>query len=181
MDARAEEAGGEPRLIKRYANRKLYDTRDSRYVTLQQIAEFVRLGEDVKIIDNKTKEDLTNVTLAQIIYEEEKKGEGESRKSSLKTFIQEGREKLVGSLPAPLSKLLREEEGKEEDKEKRASTLDGLKGLADDRIKAVISMAVGRVEHLQGEVKRLQGRIEDLETRLASLVKRGEDEEKDES
>ena len=54
----------EPRLIKRYANRKLYDTRDSRYVTLQQIAELVRDGEDVKIIDNKSKEDLTNVTLA---------------------------------------------------------------------------------------------------------------------
>src|SRR5689334_21368664 len=60
------------RTIKRYANRKLYDTRESRYVTLNQIAEMIRSGEDVQIIDNNSKEDLTSVTLAQIIYEQEK-------------------------------------------------------------------------------------------------------------
>jgi polyhydroxyalkanoate synthesis repressor PhaR len=63
----------EPRTIKRYANRKLYDTQASRYVTLDQIAELVRAGEDVQVIDNTSKEDLTSVTLAQIIFEEEKK------------------------------------------------------------------------------------------------------------
>lgn len=64
---------GEARIIKRYANRKLYDTQHSRYVTLEQISEMIRAGDDVKIIDNKSKEDLTSVTLAQIIFEEEKK------------------------------------------------------------------------------------------------------------
>src|SRR3954468_19963832 len=63
----------ETRIIKRYANRKLYDTQHSRYVTLEQISEMIRAGDDVKIIDNKSKEDLTSVTLAQIIFEEEKK------------------------------------------------------------------------------------------------------------
>src|SRR5262245_21508678 len=63
----------ETRIIKRYANRKLYDTEHSRYVTLDQISEMIRNGDDVKIVDNKTKEDLTTVTLAQIIFEEEKK------------------------------------------------------------------------------------------------------------
>ena len=62
------------RVIKRYANRKLYDTRDSKYVTLDRIAEFVRNGEEVKVIDNRSKADLTKVTLAQIIYEEQKSG-----------------------------------------------------------------------------------------------------------
>lgn len=182
MDARPEETAEEPRLIKRYANRKLYDTRDSRYVTLQQVAAFVRDGQDVRIIDNKTKEDLTNVTLAQIIYEEEKKGEGESRRSSLKTFIQEGRERLVGSLPGPLGKLLREEDAAAEESKpsaKRSPTreaLDGLRGLADERIKAVFTLALGHVEQLQAEVRRLQGRIEELEARLAGLVKRKDDE-----
>src|SRR5437016_9565031 len=61
------------RIIKRYSNRKLYDTVESRYVTLPQIAELVRRGEDVHIVDNTTKEDLTRVTLAQILYEEERK------------------------------------------------------------------------------------------------------------
>ena len=63
----------EARIIKRYANRKLYDTEHSRYVTLEQISEMIRNGDDVKIVDNKSKEDLTSVTLAQIIFEEEKK------------------------------------------------------------------------------------------------------------
>jgi polyhydroxyalkanoate synthesis repressor PhaR len=64
---------GETRVVKRYANRKLYDTQRSRYVTLEQIAEMIRAGEDVKIVDNNSKEDLTAITLAQIIFEEEKK------------------------------------------------------------------------------------------------------------
>jgi polyhydroxyalkanoate synthesis repressor PhaR len=60
------------RTIKRYANRKLYDTRDSRYVTLEHIAAMVRAGDDVRVVDNTTQADLTTATLAQIIFEEEK-------------------------------------------------------------------------------------------------------------
>jgi polyhydroxyalkanoate synthesis repressor PhaR len=65
--------GREPKVIKRYTNRKLYDTVESRYVTLDEIGEMVKAGAEVKIVDNRTKEDLTTVTLAQIIFEEEKK------------------------------------------------------------------------------------------------------------
>src|SRR5512143_4285033 len=63
----------QPKIIKRYTNRKLYDTVESRYVTLDEIAEMIKAGSEVKIIDNRTKDDLTSVTLAQIIFEEEKK------------------------------------------------------------------------------------------------------------
>lgn len=66
-------ASREPKVIKRYTNRKLYDTVESRYVTLDEIAEMVKVGVEVRIVDNKSKEDLTSVTLAQIIFEEEKK------------------------------------------------------------------------------------------------------------
>ena len=66
-------AGREPKVIKRYTNRKLYDTVESRYVTLDEIAQMIKAGAEVQIIDNRTKEDLTSVTLAQIIFEEEKK------------------------------------------------------------------------------------------------------------
>jgi polyhydroxyalkanoate synthesis repressor PhaR len=66
-------AAKEPKVIKRYTNRKLYDTVESRYVTLDEIAEMVKAGIEVKIVDNRTKEDLTSVTLAQIVFEEEKK------------------------------------------------------------------------------------------------------------
>ena len=82
----------EPRVIKRYANRKLYDTEHSRYVTLDQISEMIRHGDDVKIVDNKTKEDLTTVTLAQIIFEEEKKQRSFLPLGAMRNIIQNGSE-----------------------------------------------------------------------------------------
>src|ERR1700751_5439388 len=80
----------ETRIIKRYANRKLYDTDQSRYVTLDQISEMIRNGDDVKIVDNKTKEDLTTVTLAQIIFEEEKKQRSFLPLGAMRNIIQSG-------------------------------------------------------------------------------------------
>lgn len=62
-----------PKIVKRYANRKLYDTERSCYVTLDDIAAMIRAGEEVRVVDNKTGEDLTSVTFAQIIFETEKK------------------------------------------------------------------------------------------------------------
>src|SRR5258708_7757546 len=82
----------ETRIIKRYANRKLYDTEHSRYVTLDQISEMIRNGDDVKIVDNKTKEDLTTVTLAQIIFEEEKKQRSFLPLNAMRNIIQSGGE-----------------------------------------------------------------------------------------
>ena len=97
------------RVIKRYSNRKLYDTKDSRYVTLLQIAEMVRTGEEVQIIDNNTKDDLTEVTLAQIIYEEQKQ-KASSRNvplQTLKELIHQRTEKVLGDLrEGPLGRLI---------------------------------------------------------------------------
>lgn len=97
MDNGAEKEA-QRRVIKRYSNRKLYDTRDSRYVTLLQIAEMVRAGEDVQIIDNTTKEDKTEVTLALAISEELKTKPRAVPLGSLRTLIQEQGEKLLTSL-----------------------------------------------------------------------------------
>lgn len=63
-------------LIKKYANRKLYDTRTSRYITLDGIAQLVRDGHDIKVVDRDNGNDLTQVTLSQIVLEEEKRGPG---------------------------------------------------------------------------------------------------------
>lgn len=60
-------------LIKKYSNRKLYDLTRSRYITLEEIAELIRQGGQVKIVDAETQEDLTNITLVQILLEEEKR------------------------------------------------------------------------------------------------------------
>ena len=61
------------RTIKRYANRKLYDLQESHYVTLDKLAGITRQGEDFQVLDNVTGRDLTTATLAQIIFEEEKR------------------------------------------------------------------------------------------------------------
>ena len=63
-----------PRLIKRYENRKLYDTEASAYVSLSDVAELVRQGETVQVIDQGTGQDLTSQTLTQIILAEGKEG-----------------------------------------------------------------------------------------------------------
>src|SRR5437870_12251730 len=59
-------------IIKRYSNRKLYDTQESRYVTLEEIEEMIRGGKEISVVDAASGEDLTSVTLTQIILENER-------------------------------------------------------------------------------------------------------------
>lgn len=106
----SNDAASQPRIVKRYSNRKLYDTVESRYVTLPQIAVLVRNGEDVRIIDNNTKEDLTSVTLAQILYEEERKQSRALPLSALKDLIHTSGEKLSEFFrEGPVGKMLRKD------------------------------------------------------------------------
>lgn len=106
------------RIVKRYSNRKLYDTRESRYVTLLQIAEMVRAGEEVQIIDNATKDDLTEVTLAQIIYEEQKQHSRSVPLQTLRDLIHQRGEKLMSQLrEGPLGRLLPTDEKSETETE----------------------------------------------------------------
>jgi len=64
------------RLIKRYGggSRKLYDTEESRYVSLDEIAVWIRDGQELQVVDSATGEDVTGQTLAQIIYEDHRRG-----------------------------------------------------------------------------------------------------------
>jgi polyhydroxyalkanoate synthesis repressor PhaR len=71
-------AAPERHLIKKYANRKLYDTRTSRYITLEGIAELVRDGHEIRVVDRNNGHDLTQVTLSQIVLSQEKRGPGDA-------------------------------------------------------------------------------------------------------
>ena len=86
------------RTIKRYSNRKLYDTEDKRYITLEQIAVLVQDGEDLRVIDNQSGEDLTTVTLSQVLLEQEKKKESPLPKCAFFDMIQRYSNTLMGSL-----------------------------------------------------------------------------------
>ncbi len=89
-------------VIKRYANRKLYDTESKRYVTLDDVAEFIRQGDDVRVIDHVTGEDMTSTTLLQVIFEEEKKIGGLLPQVALTRLIRAGGE-AVSSLRSRLA------------------------------------------------------------------------------
>lgn len=71
----AEQGTKEPTIIKKYANRRLYHTGTSSYVTLEDLALMVRQGEDFVVTDAKTGEDITRSVLTQIIFEQENKGQ----------------------------------------------------------------------------------------------------------
>lgn len=81
-------------VIKRYANRKLYDTQAKQYVTLEDISHKIRRREEIQVIDNVTGEDITAITLSQIIFEQEKKAGGYLPRSVLTNLIQVGSERL---------------------------------------------------------------------------------------
>ena len=79
-----------PKIIKRYGNRKLYDTEQSSYVVLNDIAKMIRNNEEVRVIDNETKDDITNSTLTQIIFSAEKKSPFSTPLNILKDIIMKG-------------------------------------------------------------------------------------------
>jgi polyhydroxyalkanoate synthesis repressor PhaR len=176
----SEDAGR--RVIKRYSNRKLYDTKDSRYVTLLQIAEMVRAGEEVQIIDNESKEDKTDVTLALIISEELKSKPRGIPLGTLKALIRSGGEKILTSLrEGPIGKLMPRETDsdealaaqKEAEMNKEAQpggirrTLEQWQHNIDERIHAILP-DFSVIRELQAEVKRLNERLDELEKRTGS-------------
>lgn len=92
-------------VIKRYPNRKLYDTGAKQYITLEGIAALIRQGEEVQVVDHTTGEDLTTLTLTQIIVEQEKKRSGFLPQAVLTGLIQAGGDTL-GTLRRTLASPL---------------------------------------------------------------------------
>lgn len=93
-------------IIKRYPNRKLYNTTTKRYITLDGIASLIRQGEVVEVVDHNSGENLTALTLSQIIFEQEKKQSGFLPTSILTGLIQSGGETL-GTIRRTLGAPLR--------------------------------------------------------------------------
>lgn len=81
-------------LIKRYPNRKLYNTEAKRYITLDSIADIIREGYDVEVRDHDSGEDLTGITLSQIIFEHEKRDSGYLPNILLANLIRAGGDTL---------------------------------------------------------------------------------------
>ena len=198
----AEQAGApskEPKIIKRYTNRKLYDTVESRYVTLDEIAEMVKAGVEVKIVDNRTKEDLTSVTLAQIVFEEEKKksqmpldvlreiirrpgdtlsdffkSEVSPRVASIREEAESRLDKLLGrdgEEAAAAAPAQPEAPAKEkEDLLKTAQKgLEDFQKKIDERVKTVVDNVVGNLPAMGRDIAALIQRIDQLEKKIQAI------------
>jgi polyhydroxyalkanoate synthesis repressor PhaR len=100
----------DPRVIKRYANRKLYDMTESCYITHDEIAALVREGEEIRIIDNRTQEDLTSATLTQILLDEEKRVKRPLPIDTLRNFFQTGGDFIQRHIKQPVATLREEAE-----------------------------------------------------------------------
>ncbi len=83
-------------LIKKYANRKLYDTTDKRYLTMDRLAELIKAGKEVKIIDNETGDDLTSAIVSQLLAREETDTDKAVPSRVLIQMLRKGRGTLFG-------------------------------------------------------------------------------------
>jgi polyhydroxyalkanoate synthesis repressor PhaR len=173
-------------VIKRYSNRKLYDTERSCYVTLEEIATMVRGGEEVRIVDNKSGEDLTTVTLAQILYEEEKRERRILPLQSLRMIIQSPGEYLQRlSRPvtefreqtqAQVEKLRKKAEAQQEEfvapmrefVENVQKTFDEIQTRFDHRMKDTVE-TMTQFPDIAGEIERINKRLDGVEKSLSEL------------
>ncbi len=183
-----------PRIIKRYGNRKLYDTAWSRYVTLDDIAEMIREGEQVLVVDNQTQEDLTSVTLAQIILEQEKRKArtpldvlreivrqpGLNLGEFLKTRVAEPVVHLREGAEQRVEELRRKSETTREEVlstmkswiEQQQTSIENLQRKAETRALEGKAFAKDELLELRREFSDLQSRLREIETRLSGVVTR---------
>jgi len=119
-------------VIKRYPNRKLYDTEAKRYITLDGIAALIRQGQEVQVVDHASGEDLTAITLTQIIFEQEKKRRGFLPQSVLTGLVRAGGE-TMSTLRRTLASPLDLARQVDEEIERRVQALISRGELAEEQ------------------------------------------------
>jgi len=182
-------------IIKKYLNRKLYDTEKSKYVTISDIAEMIQNDIEIKVLDNKTSEDITNIIMAKVILklENKKKEKGKKeRKSNLKKIIKNPGDsistylnKTKDTIKIEIDKLVKKGEYEVSDILKNVQSLydtstnsidmlskrldDKIKEF-DDKIKDKVNViypinATKEIELLKEQVSKLEKRVQELENK----------------
>ena len=132
------------RVIKRYESRKLYDTEESRYVSLEDISGWVRDGQEIQVIDNATSDDVTAQILTQVILEEGKRDKSSFLPTELLHELVRGGERLV------------------------ATGIDKVQG----RVEGLVRRGIDRLEPVRRareEMVHLRERLAELERTLRTL------------
>src|SRR5215467_7014939 len=141
-------------LIKKYANRKLYDTQTSRYITLEGISRLVREGRDIQVVDRDTGRDLTPLILSQIVVGEEKRSEEDDGDGNLHDRGQALFDYVRRTLSGPAAMVTsRVERGRSE--------LEELVDAAVERALTRLSIPTRR------DIDALNARLDELEALLA--------------
>ena len=184
-------------IIKRYSNRKLYDTSQSRYITLAELGELVRRGENIQVIDNESKADLTDMTLTQVLIAQQKQ-----KQNGIRNLVQTQAEILLQRISVPMQqirdealrqvekqviKFTRKQEntanntsgtGTQAPEEEHPSPsiisrLESLRASSDEKLLSLL--IVQRLDQLEVTVAEQKQEIAELKRRL-ELLERKDDE-----
>ena len=174
-------------IIKRYANRKLYNTRKSQYITLSQIAQLIEAGEIVQILDKASGEDITEITLAQVFVDDRRKRPGAPPIEGLKDVFRNTSEQVRKQLADPVSNIRQTfgesvnrllKTGEERANETRDSfqnwiseqtqVLEDTQRRFEERLK-VISTYVDDFKALHDQLEQLQGQVNTLADRIRTV------------
>ncbi|MGL5839059.1 MAG: polyhydroxyalkanoate synthesis repressor PhaR [Sphingorhabdus sp.] len=167
--------GDEPVIIKKYANRRLYNTSSSKYITLDYLAELTRKDIEFKVIDAKSGEDITHNILTQIIMEEENTGQGMLPVNFLRQIISLYGDSMQGLVPQFLESSMdnfRKNQKQVQDVIESAITSGPFGHIAKQNIemmRAARDAFVPNLGNLAGKKQKPQDNIEDLKRQIAEL------------
>ena len=188
-------------IIKRYANRKLYNTRESQYITLSQIAQLIEAGEIVQILDKASGEDITEMTLAQVFVDDCRKRPGAPPIEGLKDVFRSTSEQVRKQLADPVSNIRQSfgesvnrllKTGEERANETRDSfqnwiseqtqLLEDTQRRFEERLKVISTYVEDfkalheQLEQLQAQVNKLAERLKTVEQKPSKPTENGVDE-----
>ena len=184
-------------LIKKYANRKLYDTTDKRYLTMDRLAELIKAGEEVSIVDNETGDDLTASIVSQLLARESAGGDKAVPSQVLMQMLRKGRGTLFGygkkyvglwqsaltlskdEIEKRINSLINDKEISESDgrnlKNEVLGFANNLKTWIMDHIDERVTEAfkalnlASRDRQLKDQIKELRRRVDELERALKQM------------
>jgi polyhydroxyalkanoate synthesis repressor PhaR len=163
---------GEPIIIKKYANRRLYNTQSSKYITLDFLAELTRKDVQFKVVDAKTGEDITHNVLTQIIMEEETAGQGMLPVNFLRQIIALYGDSMQGLVPQFLESSMdnfRRNQKQVQDAIETAITSGPFGQIAKQNIEMMRAARDALVPNLGGKAAKPTDDLDDLKRQMAEL------------
>lgn len=172
MARAASKSGDGPIIIKKYANRRLYNTQSSKYITLDFLAELTRKDIDFKVLDAKTNDDITHGVLTQIIMEEENSGQQMLPVGFLRQLISMYGDSMQGMVPQFLESSMdnfRKNQKQVQEVIETAITSGPFGHIAKQNIEFMRSAREALMPNLTGKKPEKSESLAELKQQLAAL------------